>query len=83
MTAEFSNSYMCPGFYPITARDLAHAALLFATWKARRKFGPSASCGQVVLQEQLKNGAKFQVRLMGQKDLPGETYRFTVVIEGL
>ena len=82
MTAEFSNSYMCPGFYPIAARDLGHAALLFGTWKARRKFGPPASCGEVVLEEEIKGGAKFQVRLMGQKEVPEETYRFTVMIEG-
>jgi hypothetical protein len=82
MAAEFYIGYVCPGFYPVAARDLDHAASLFALWKARRKFGPCASCVQLTLQEKLVNGAKFQVRLIGQKGVPGETYRFTVMVDG-
>ena len=70
MAAEFNMSYVCPGFYPIAARDLAHAASLFALWKARRKLGPSASCGQLVLQEELANGAKFESGLLARKVSP-------------
>jgi hypothetical protein len=68
---------MCPGFYPITARDLGHAAWLFATWKARRHFGPLATCAQVVLQEAIAGGARFEVRLFSHIGVSGETYRFT------
>lgn len=82
MADELYVGYVCPGFYPIAAHDLTHTASLFALWKARRKFGQSATCDQVFLQEELVNGAKFQVRLMGQKDMPGETYRFTVMVDG-
>ena len=81
MAAESNITYVCPGFYPMAARDLEHAASLFALWKARRKFGPCASCVKLVLQEEVVNGAKFQVRIIGLKGLPGETYHFTVMVD--
>jgi hypothetical protein len=62
VTADFC-SYKCRGFYPIAARDLGHAALLFATWKARRQFGPLAGCTLLALREEISNGARFEVRL--------------------
>ena len=82
MADEFSAGYLCPGFYPIAARDITHAASLFALWAARRKLGPSAGWDQLVLHEELLNGARFQVRLIGQKGVPGETYRFVVMVDG-
>ena len=48
-----------PGFYPIAAGDLAHAAL--------------------VLEEEPVNGAKFQVRLIGQKGGRGKI-TITVIV---
>jgi hypothetical protein len=81
MTGEFSNSYMCPGFYPITARDLGHAAWLFGTWKARRQFGPLAGCTLLALREEISNGATFEVRLSSPVGASGETYHLTVVVD--
>ena len=79
MATELHTSYACPGFYPIAARDLDHAASLFALWKARRKFGPCGKCVQLVLQEGIKDGARFEVRLIGNGGSVGETYRFIVM----
>ena len=74
MTDEFSAGYLCPGFYPIAARDITHAASLFAIWAARRKLGPSAGWDQLVLHEELVNGARFQVRAHWPERLHGENY---------
>ena len=82
MATELHTSYACPGFYPIAARDLDHAASLFALWKARRKFGPCGKCVQLVLQEGIKDGARFEVRLIGNGGSVGETYRFIVMADG-
>jgi hypothetical protein len=76
---EINASYMCPGFYPLAARDLAHAASLFAIWKARRLFGPRASCAQAILQEVVAGGGRFEVRMFSHIGALGETYRFTVI----
>ena len=81
MAAESNISYVCPGFYPIGARDLAHAASLFALWKARRKFGPSGRFVQLVLQEEIRGGSSFEVRLIGNDGSVGEIYRFTVMVD--
>jgi hypothetical protein len=62
--------------YPITARDLAHAASLFALWKARRIFGPRAICAQVILQEEIACGGQFEVRLFSL----GGAYHFLFFI---
>ena len=80
MADEFRASYMCPGFYPIAARDLAHAASLFALWKARRIFGPRAICDQVLLQEEIADGGRFEVRLLSHCGATEETYYFTVIV---
>ena len=64
--SSVGGSYACPGFYPLTARDLTHAASLFATWRARRIFGPRATCAEVMLQEEIAGGGRFEVRLFEQ-----------------
>lgn len=81
MAAESNVSYGCPGFYPIGARDLVHAASLFALWKARRKFGPCGRFVQLVVLEQIRGGSTFEVRLIGNDGAVGEIYRFTVMVE--
>jgi hypothetical protein len=78
MAVKSHTNFACPGFHPIAARDLQHAASLFALWKARRKFGPRGQCVQLVVQNEIKDGARFEVRLLGTAGLNGEIYRFTV-----
>ena len=81
LTTEFTVSYACPGFYPLMARDLVHAATLFALWKARRIFGPGAICAPVILREEIAGGGRFEVRLFKYRGGPGKIYRFTVIVE--
>jgi hypothetical protein len=81
MASEFNIGYVCPGFYPIGARDLVHAASLFALWKARRRFGPSGRFVQLVVLEQIRGGSTFEVRLIGNEGAMGEIYRFTVMVD--
>jgi hypothetical protein len=78
--SESKVSYRCEGFYPLQASNMRHAALLFALWKARQKYGPNAKCSKLDLQGDLHpEGATFEA-LIG---IPprGELYRFTVTIE--
>src|SRR5271166_2123167 len=58
------NYYLCPGFYPLSANNLMHAAFLFAVWSARRTFGPGAMCTRLMLlTEPGSDGAIFKVSL--------------------
>jgi hypothetical protein len=82
MTTEFIVSFACPGFYPLTARDLVHAASLFALWKAGRIFGPGAICAPVILREEIVGGGRFEVRLLSYRGGSGKTYYFTVIVDG-
>jgi hypothetical protein len=78
---EFLASYICAGFYPLTAHDLIHAASLFALWEARRRFGAGGRCDEPVLQEEIADGARFEARLLACNEPQSETYRFTVTRE--
>jgi hypothetical protein len=74
------STYFCNGFYPLEADNLAHAAELFALWKARRTYGPKASCRRLDLRAQLEpNGATFEAVI----DAPSgsETCLLTVLID--
>ena len=73
-------TYTCSGFYPIAAHNLMHAAFLYAIWKARRKFGPGASCIRLDKQAELTEGATFEADLTNPNGSLRELYRFTVLV---
>jgi hypothetical protein len=78
--SESNVSYFCDGFYPIEADNLAHAARIFGMWKARRLYGPRASCSRVDLRTPLEpNGATFEALI----DTPSgnEACVLTIVID--
>jgi hypothetical protein len=70
-------SYTCADFYPLAANNLTHAAFLFAIWRGRRKFGPSARCIRLDVQAELADGATFEADLIRGSER--ELYRFTVL----
>ena len=73
-------SYRCEGFYPLLANDMKHAAMLFALWKARQKYGPKAECSKLDQHGDLRSDTGTFEAFIG---IPpgGEVYRFTVVAE--
>ena len=74
-------TYICAGFYPVTAHNLMHAAFLFAIWMARRKFGPQAACTRLDLQAESAQGATFEVALTNTNGGSlRELHRFTVLV---
>lgn len=80
MAREQKPSYLCPGFYPLEADNLMHAACLFAVWRARRYFGPGALCTRLVMQtEPGPDRASFEATLT--KGVTSEPYRFTVLAQ--
>ena len=82
MALDPTPSYLCPGFYPLEADNLMHAAFLFAIWKARRKFGPGGICTRLVMQtEPGPDGASFEATLT--KGVISEPYRFTVLVHAI
>jgi hypothetical protein len=73
-------SYRCEGFYPLKASNMTHAAMLFAVWKARQKYGPNAKCSKLAMQGNLQpDRATFEafIGIPPQE----EPYRFTVMID--
>ncbi len=74
-------SYACPGFYPIAAHNLMHAAFLFAIWKARRKFGTAGTCTRLDMLVESAEGAIFEADLIDPNRRPlREAFRFTVLV---
>jgi hypothetical protein len=78
--SESNLSYLCEGFYPLQASDMRHAAMLFALWKARQKYGPNAQCSKLDLRDDAQSGTATFEAFIG---IPprGESYRFTVVVD--
>ena len=80
MISDSKVNYRCEGFYPLQASDMRHAALLFALWKARQKYGPNAECCKLDVQGDLQSDAATFEAYIG---IPprGELYRFTVELD--
>jgi hypothetical protein len=78
--SESRVNYRCEGFYPLQASDIRHAAMLFALWKARQKFGPNAECCKLDVQGDWQCDAATFEAFIG---IPpqGELYRFTVMVD--
>jgi len=80
-TVADEKSYISPGFLPIAAHNLMHAAFLFAIWKARRTFGPGATCARLDLQVELTEGATFEADFINpNRGSRRELSRFSVLI---
>jgi hypothetical protein len=75
-----STTYYCDGFYPLEADNLAHAAGLFALWRARRKYGARGDCSRLELQTDLGvDGATFNAVINAPSG--AEACTFTVLVD--